>query len=340
MPEQSDRAPEILANGPGTWETLRARTPLLGTGGEPVRIRARVERGLLTSNRALVGNLKETLFDRRGWPADGRWDLQLVENRSADVVIHWATPDTVDEHCHPLQTNGIFSCRQGKNLYLNFWRWQAGADGFASINRYRRYLINHELGHSLGFDHYYCPEPGKRAPIMLQQSIDLNGCRANGWPYPENVSTSFQLRLLDRFVPVDAELERGSFEFVGWLDRLGRVLTSADAGADPAWFEILVQRRLLAGDQTEPTQDHALKQRYDTDDPIQQRLGLLLELESLGIISFGSPAWRRYYLVRSIRFTGPGLIHRFRSSQLVSTWRHQLPRLPYKGPYRQIVTDR
>jgi hypothetical protein len=62
-------------------------------------------------------------------------------------------------------------------------RWRLGADSYGSdLNSYRRYLVNHEFGHTLGKRHVGCPGPGKVAPVMLQQTKGLRGCRKNPWP--------------------------------------------------------------------------------------------------------------------------------------------------------------
>ena len=66
---------------------------------------------------------------------------------------------------------------------LNAWRWANGAESYAGdLTNYRRYMVNHEFGHALGYGHRGCPSRGAPAPVMVQQTKGLGGCVANPWP--------------------------------------------------------------------------------------------------------------------------------------------------------------
>jgi hypothetical protein len=63
----------------------------------------------------------------------------------------------------------------------------SGAGIRTDLAGYRQMVINHETGHFLGYNHMACPGKGKLAPVMQTQTIALNGCLPNSWPYPDRV---------------------------------------------------------------------------------------------------------------------------------------------------------
>ncbi|GAA3597164.1 hypothetical protein GCM10022223_10440 [Kineosporia mesophila] len=129
----------------------------------------------------------KTLAGGRSWTATGEVRLQRVGARDPyDFTIYLATPRTRDELCGDAAAGEVdeyTSCRNGPSVVLNVARWVHGVPRYgASLGTYRSYMINHETGHALGHHHELCPGPGRKAPVMEQQTLGLHGCVANGWP--------------------------------------------------------------------------------------------------------------------------------------------------------------
>ena len=96
-----------------------------------------------------------------------------------------ASPDTTDRLCRPLNTAGRYSCANGGMAVINAMRWLRGAPAYGNdLAGYRRYVVNHEVGHVLGRGHQQCPARGALAPVMVQQTKGVGACRPNPWPYP------------------------------------------------------------------------------------------------------------------------------------------------------------
>ncbi len=151
-------------------------------------ISIKVESGLNLELNCLSNMIIGILNDPRGWSTIEDRDFQIVASEDADLNIVFAKPETVDELCYPLQTNGIYSCRNEKNVVINMFRWLSGAKDFGTdLSTYRIYLINHEVGHYLGWGHSDCPSDNALAPVMMQQSKSTNGCIPNGWPIYERI---------------------------------------------------------------------------------------------------------------------------------------------------------
>jgi len=131
-----------------------------------------------------------TLANPASWTGQGRWSLQRVAIDKADFVIRLATPATVDKVCATvgLDTRGYVSCRAGNFVMINLDRWLTAIPDYqGNVALYRQYVINHEVGHQLGYNHQACPGAGRLAPVMQQQTFGLDGCRANGLPYVDGV---------------------------------------------------------------------------------------------------------------------------------------------------------
>ena len=156
-----------------------APTPASGI----VEIAYRVE--VRTNDRAtrgFTGAVEATLSDPRGWSRAG---FRFVRRIDAPFLIVLAEGDEVDRLCLPYDTYGEYSCQNGPVVALNAERWRSATPKWtADLASFRQMLVNHEVGHLLGQRHpsQHCPRPGRLAPVMGQQSTELNGCLPTPWP--------------------------------------------------------------------------------------------------------------------------------------------------------------
>jgi hypothetical protein len=149
--------------------------------------RIEVEKGIDINPEDFAGRVDQILADPRGWTASGRWGFRRVPAAPADFVVKLATPATVDRICgqYGLSTDGEASCRGGPNVIINLKRWTQATPAYADdVAMYQHLVINHEVGHFLGFNHAQCRGSGQLAPVMQTQMYGLHGCKRNAWPYP------------------------------------------------------------------------------------------------------------------------------------------------------------
>ena len=170
------------------------------------------------------------LGDPRGWVSGGRRSFHQFDTAGLTALqkepsgvgaslrktaLHFtlATPLTTRKLCGyslPVET----SCwsPQTRRVVINMARFVRGAATFPhDLAGYRYYVINHELGHGLGFNHEVCGEANGVAPVMMQQTLTLRNadvvklepslrsvpgftasytCQPNPWPNPENAAAA------------------------------------------------------------------------------------------------------------------------------------------------------
>jgi hypothetical protein len=178
----------VSQSGSGRLSVVAGTAGTTGGGVRAVRYRVLVEDGLRVGGKPVGGRdfarvVHRVLTDKRGWQPIHGVRFVRVSDDSADVDVVLASPDTTDRLCEPLGTEGWLSCYNGQATVLNARRWFSGADSYGGdLVGYRRYLVSHEMGHHLEYQHVDCPAPGAPAPVMVQQTKSLLGCARNPWP--------------------------------------------------------------------------------------------------------------------------------------------------------------
>jgi len=162
--------------------------------GQKYTYRVDVEQGLGLDGKLFAEAVQKTLNDKRSWAHDGTRTFERVSSGKPDFVITLASPGTTATWCAKSgldTTEDNVSCDSASTarVMINAYRWAQGSKTYGDrIHAYRQMLINHEVGHRLGYSHVTCTKNGQLAPVMQQQTkfLDHNGihCLPNPWPYP------------------------------------------------------------------------------------------------------------------------------------------------------------
>lgn len=182
-------APAVAQAGTGRLRLLPIPGRDSRATGRQLRYTVAIENGLRVRIVDFPETVRAILTARLGWESVDPVHFvalsptQATAGARPDIQVILASPALVDRLCYPLQTHGEVSCQVGGKVVLNARRWWAGASTYGDdLASYRTYLVNHEIGHALGRGHAPCSGEGGIAPVMLQQTIGLDGCER--YPYP------------------------------------------------------------------------------------------------------------------------------------------------------------
>ncbi|WP_285103241.1 DUF3152 domain-containing protein [Promicromonospora sp. MEB111] len=153
--------------------------------GKVWRVQIAVEKGLPVDPEAFAEAVLATLNDPRGWNGADGSTFAWTDSDRYDVRVVLASPGTTDRLCLPLDTIGELSCGIEETAVLNFKRWATGSEAWKNVGNYRHYLVNHEVGHVIGYHHDLCRGKGEHATVMVQQTRTTSGCIPQPWPAPD-----------------------------------------------------------------------------------------------------------------------------------------------------------
>ena len=140
-----------------------------------VRYRTSVDRDVTYNDQTFRDEIAIYLADPDGWAQK----VEFVYATSGPAkLIRLCKPSTLkQEGCE----DDTLSCAilGGDLIWLNADRWVHGsAASKLPLVEYRQYMVSHEMGHSLGYDHVKCPGSGP-APVMMQQTLGIGNCTPN-----------------------------------------------------------------------------------------------------------------------------------------------------------------
>jgi len=204
----------FTAAGAKTWRTVGGAMPKVGQGtAKTFTYTVEVEDGIDTTtfggDDGFARMVSETLANPKSWTNNPEFAFVRIDSGQPDFRVSLSSPMTVREGCgYEIQIetscyNPLYTPDQQPRVFINEARWVRGAVPFqGDVGSYRQYLVNHEVGHAMGYQrHAGCTENGALAPIMMQQTFSTNSndvarfdpqtvkaddktCRFNPWPYP------------------------------------------------------------------------------------------------------------------------------------------------------------
>ncbi|MFJ6390435.1 DUF3152 domain-containing protein [Streptomyces sp. NPDC091972] len=180
-------------DGSGKFDAVQGVDKAPGKG-QKYTYRVDVEQGLGLDGALFAEAVQKTLNDKRSWAHGGARTFERIYSGKPDFVITLASPGTTADWCaksglDTTQDNVSCDSAATERVMINAYRWAQGSTTYGDrIHAYRQMLINHEVGHRLGYSHVTCDKNGELAPVMQQQTkfLDHDGihCRPNPWPYP------------------------------------------------------------------------------------------------------------------------------------------------------------
>lgn len=205
----------VTEESSGKYRTVGQPGARIGTGGKVftyvVQIEDAIDSAAFGGDDAFAAMVDSTLANPKGWTGQNKFSFQHVDaaalpgDEEPDLHIQLSTQKLTHEVCgneFKLETSCFYS--DGNRVMINESRWIRGALPYqGDIGGYRQYLLNHEVGHGIGFaSHQPCEGDGKLAPVMMQQTLSLDNsvlrkisnediygednhtCVPNSWPYP------------------------------------------------------------------------------------------------------------------------------------------------------------
>ncbi|MGH3669703.1 MAG: DUF3152 domain-containing protein, partial [Pseudonocardiaceae bacterium] len=168
----------FTVQGAGIWRVIPGASPPFGAG-QLFTYTVEVENGVELEGgpEGFASTVDSTLHNPKSWIGSGRYRFQRIEDsRAATLRISLTSQQTTRRLCGSrIPFDASCWVPRDHRVVINTARWARGAVAFeGNVVQYQQYVVNHEVGHGLGFSHIACDGPGKLAPVMMQQTWGLS----------------------------------------------------------------------------------------------------------------------------------------------------------------------
>lgn len=195
----------FTVQGAGTWTVVPGAGAPFGRG-RLFTYTVEIEDGVSLEGgpAGFATTVDNTLNNPKSWAGSGRYQFRRIDDgNAADLRISLTSQQTTRALCG-FEIPFDASCWRPDQhrVVINDARWIRGAVPFqGNVVQYQQYVVNHEVGHGLGFSHTGCDRDGALAPVMMQQTWGLGNdfltllgtdhvekdgkvCEPNAWPFP------------------------------------------------------------------------------------------------------------------------------------------------------------
>jgi hypothetical protein len=138
-------------------------------------------KGFSQADQALVHQI---IADYRGWSGLGYTFWPVGSQGQANIRIRLTSRAQI-HHLFGSYFDGLSVAHHvadGTDIYIDSHNWHRVPTNFVGSRAlYRAYVIQHELGHAIGYNHRRA-RAGLACPVMYQQTKGTRGiCRSNPW---------------------------------------------------------------------------------------------------------------------------------------------------------------
>ncbi len=195
----------VTGQGAGTWRVIPGASAPFGTG-QLFTYTIEIEDGVELEGgpAGFAATVDSTLHNPKSWIGSGRYQFQRIDDSRAAALRISLTSQLTTRRLCGFRIPFDASCWKPEDhrAVISNARWVRGAVAFqGNVVQYEQYVVNHEVGHGLGFPHMAGEATGRLAPVMMQQTwgvaddylaalgtdhVTADGlvCEPNAWPFP------------------------------------------------------------------------------------------------------------------------------------------------------------